>query len=201
MKKHNIILSAIHILLMIASLNFASKAQKMTENYSGMYYSDTIVDSPTKSHIYFLRLVKDIIEINKINIEYGDSLFTLSIPNTKIVKNYKHSYVKKRTHEILYEAPVQVSSKLNEFKVFFIDKFTQPILKVQFLEEFMTINYSTLEGFNEGAKLYKYVTYDTNGETRVVGSYKDGKKHGYWLIYNEDNTITTKDYFYGNIKK
>jgi hypothetical protein len=200
MKKYKIILSVIYVLCIIVSFNFVSKAQNLTDNYSGMYYSDTITDSPSKSHVYIFRLVKDVVEINKINIERRDTTISISVPgNNSITKKYKYFNFRQTANKILYEAQIQTTSKLNEFDVVSI-KDLLPILKVQFSVEFMIIRFTNLQDLREGAKLYKYVTYDINGLTKAIGGYKNGKKHGYWLIYNDDNTITTEDYSYGYIR-
>lgn len=184
----------LNVVFLMISTSIISKGQVVeTENFTGTYYSDTIVNTPQSVYIYTIYINRKGVTVKKIDIEQRDTTVIVSIPNTKLSKTFNYQIVKRKSEEIIYEAVLHSSQKLNEYDIINV-KDGATILSVSFLNEFISVKSTNLRGISETSKLYRCVSYYENGKTKSIGGFKNGKKFGYWLLYSEIGEITSKNF-------
>ena len=189
-------------ILVVFLTNAVSNAQiNSTSPRKGLYYSDTITDSPKHFHLYMFNIgnYEESLEIVKIDIERIDSVETVKSSTDQFPPHtFKFSMYKRKSKSFMYNTflkkidglkdSFEVTNSLND----------SLLLKISFTEEFINIYYTKLRDFQPNLKLYHGITYYENGDKQSLGGYWKGKKHGRWMYYDETGlVITTKDFLYG----
>ena len=100
------------VVFFIILTNITSKGQVVeTENFTGTYYSDTIINTPQSVYLYTVYINRKGVTVKKIDIEQRDTTVVVSIPNTQLSKTFKYRIVKRKSEEIIYEAVLHNSQK------------------------------------------------------------------------------------------
>lgn len=63
------------------------------------------------------------------------------------------------------------------------------------LESDMVLEAENLKAVAEGEKLRAWSKQYENGQTRLEGGWKRGKKHGIWVYYNEEGDIIRREVY------
>ena len=71
---------------------------------------------------------------------------------------------------------------------------TRDEMKLQ-LESDMVLEAKNLKAVDEGEKLRAWSKQYENGQTRLEGSWKRGKKHGLWVYFNEEGDIIRREVY------
>lgn len=182
------------MLSIMLSGNFISKGQTInTDNFWGIYFSDTVKVTPRLGYIYLIGIGRSGVNIKKIGIESRDTSETFSSPNKQLTKTFKYVLKKRISEKIIHEATLKNSSKFNQYDIVDKEKESE-LLRVSFDEEFMIVSSSQISDIPITSKLYKRISYYPDGKTQYRGSYKNGKKDGDWFLYNEDGEMTIKKF-------